>query len=58
MEGVIRFVLQNFTLTLLVLGLVASAASLLRMPRRLTSRVLVEALFSYFILFSIALSYL
>jgi hypothetical protein len=58
MEGVIRFLLQNFTLTLLVLGLVASAASLLRMPRRLTSRVLVEALFSYFILFSIALSYL
>ena len=54
----IRFLLENFTLTLFVLGLVASAVSLLRKPRPLTSRVLVEAFFSYFILCSIALSYL
>ena len=58
MENVIRFLLENFTLTLFVLGLVASAVSLLRQPRPLTSRVLVEAFFSYFILCSIALSYL
>lgn len=58
MEIMIRILLQNFTLTLLVLGLIASAASLLRMPRPWTSRVLVEALFSYFILFSIAFGYL
>jgi hypothetical protein len=58
MEDVIRFLLSNFTLTLLVLGFLASGLSLLRMPRPLTARALVEALFSYFILFSIAISYL
>jgi hypothetical protein len=58
MEDIIRILLQNITLTLLVLGFAASAVSLLLKPRPLTSRVLVEALFAYFILFSIALSYL
>jgi hypothetical protein len=58
MGEVIRFLLRNFTLTLLVLGLVASAASLLRAPRPWTAPTVVEALFSYFILFSIALGYL
>ena len=58
MEEVIRFLLQNFTLTLPVLGLVASAASLLRAPRPWTAPTVVEACFSYFVLFSIALSYL
>jgi hypothetical protein len=58
MENLIRFLLENFTLTLFVLGLIAGAASLLRKPRPLTSPVLVEAVFSYFILCSIALSYL
>jgi hypothetical protein len=58
MEGVIRFVLENFTLALLVLGLVASAVSLLRLPRPWSPSVIIEAIFSCFILFSIALSYL
>ena len=58
METVIRFVVGNFTLTLLVLGLVASVVSLLRTSRPWTPSMLIEAIFSYFILFSIALSYL
>jgi hypothetical protein len=58
MANVIGLLLKNFTLTLLVLGLVASAISLSRTPRPWAARVLVEAIFSYFILFSIALSYL
>ncbi|RJG07949.1 hypothetical protein D3870_08870 [Noviherbaspirillum cavernae] len=58
MAEVIRFLLQNFTLTLLALGFVASAGSLLRRPRPLTLPVLLEALFSYFILFPIALGFL
>jgi len=57
MDNVIRFLMSNFTLTLLVLGILASAVSLLRMPRPLTAHTLVEALFSYFILFSIAINY-
>jgi hypothetical protein len=58
MDSLIRFLLSNFTLTFFVLGLVASVASLLRKPRHLPRAVLVEAVFSYFILGSIALSYL
>ena len=58
MKNLITFLLSNFTLTLLVLGLIATAASLLRSPRPLTKPVVVEALFSYFMLFSIGISFL
>src|SRR5262245_2555233 len=57
MDNMIRFLLSNFTLTLLVLGVLAAAVSLLRTPRPWTALTLVEALFSYFILFSIAINY-
>ncbi len=56
MADVIRFLLANFSLTFLVLGILASAVSLLQLPSPLTATVVVEALFSYFILFSIALN--
>jgi hypothetical protein len=58
MGDVMRILLSNFTLTLLVIGLMTSAVSLLRMSKPLTAPVLVEALFSSFILFSIAVNYL
>jgi hypothetical protein len=56
MRDAIAFVLGNFTLTFFVLGLVAAAIALwhARPPR--TSAVIVEALFSYFLLFSIAIA--
>jgi hypothetical protein len=57
MGDLIRILLQNFTLTCLGLGVVASAISLLRRPRPWTSGVVVESVFSYFILFSIAVSF-
>ena len=57
MIDLIRLLLQNFTLTLLVLGLAASAISLMRTPRPWTPAAIVETLFSYFILFSIALGH-
>ena len=56
MAGVIAFVLGNFTLTFFVLGLIASAIALAFKTKR-TFPVVVEALFSYFLLFSIAVSY-
>jgi len=56
MAGVIAFVLGNFTLTFFVLGLIASAIALASKPEW-TFPVVVEALFSYFLLFSIAISY-
>jgi hypothetical protein len=57
MENVIRFLLENFTLTFLILGLIASGISLWRRSRPLTSSLVVEDLFSYFLLFSIGVSF-
>ena len=56
MGQIIAFVLGNFTLTFFVLGLIAAAIALAFKPQR-TYAVVVEALFSYFLLFSIAISY-
>jgi hypothetical protein len=56
-ESLIRFVLSNFTLTFLAMGLVASAIAYLAKPAPRTRAQLIEALFSYFLLFSIGMSF-
>ena len=56
MRGVIEFVLGNFTLTFFVGGLIASAIALWHAHRPRSPAVIVEALFSYFLLFSIAIA--
>ena len=53
MKRFLEFALTNFTLTVLVIGLVALGVALLRAPKPLTTAAIVEALFSYFLLFSI-----
>jgi hypothetical protein len=58
MEAAIRLVLSNFTLTFLIIGLIASSIALLRAPKPLTASVVVEALFTYFLLFSIGFAFL
>jgi hypothetical protein len=58
MADAIRLVLANFTATFLVIGLAASAASLLRAERPLTGPAVVEALLFYFLLFSIGCAFL
>jgi hypothetical protein len=58
MGEVIRFVLANFTITFLAIGLVASLVSLLRAPKPRTRAVVIEALFFYFLMFSIGLGFL
>jgi hypothetical protein len=58
MQDVIAFILGNFTLTFFVLGLLGSAIALWHARGPRTSARIVEALFSYFLLFSIGLSYL
>jgi hypothetical protein len=58
MSGAIRFVLGNFTLTFLVIGLVASLISLLFSAKPRTDAIIIEALFFYFLMFSIGLSFL
>jgi hypothetical protein len=57
-ESLIRFVLSNFTLSFLIMGLIASAAAYLPKPHPRSRAQLVEALFSYFLLFSIGFSFL
>jgi hypothetical protein len=57
MQDIIRFVLANFTLTFLVISLMASGISLARSRKPLTAPVVIEALFSYFLLFSIGVSF-
>ncbi|MEQ8696559.1 MAG: hypothetical protein RLT05_08370 [Bauldia litoralis] len=58
MDSAIGFVLGNFTLTFFVIGLVFSAVSLARRPAPRTAPVVVEALFKWFLFFSIGASYL
>jgi hypothetical protein len=57
LANIITFLMQNFTLTLLVFGFVISTISIIRIPRPWPTSAVVEALFSYFILFSIAIAY-
>jgi hypothetical protein len=56
-EPLIRFVLSNFTLTFLVAGLIASVIAYSTTPAPRTGAQLVEALFSYFLLFSIGVGF-
>src|ERR1044072_5234480 len=56
-QDALRFALSNFTLTFLVLGLMASGIALLRAPKPLTRPVVIEALLSYFVLFSVGVSF-
>ena len=56
MTGILEFILGNFTLTFLVIGLMASGIRLLRTPKPLSRQVVIESLFSYFLLFSIGFS--
>ena len=54
----LKFVLSNFTLTFLVIGLLCSFAVLSLKPKPLQKQQIIEAIFSYFLLFSIGISYL
>jgi hypothetical protein len=57
MATFIRLALSNFTVTFLVLGLIASGIALARAAKPLSLPVIVEALLAYFLLFSIGLSF-
>lgn len=57
MRGIIVFALSNFTLTLLVIGLIFSGVGIARTSRSLKAPVVVEQLFFWFIFFSIGVAY-
>lgn len=54
----ISFLLENFTLTVLVLGLVFSAVAIARAPRPLAAAVVIEKLLAWFVFFNVGVSYL
>jgi hypothetical protein len=53
----IAFILGNFTLTFFVIGLIVSAVAIARKPKPVTGPVIVEALFKWFLFFSIGVAY-
>lgn len=57
MSDAIRFVFSNFTLSFLVAGLLASAIALAARRHQPTRPAIIEVLFSYFLLFSIGISF-
>ena len=57
MSDLIQFVMENFTLSFLVLGLITSGFTLLRKPRPISQATIVEAFFSWFLFFSIGCSF-
>ena len=57
MAAVIQFVLSNFTLTFLVLGLLVSLAGLALRPRPWSGAVVVELFLRWFLFFSIGVSF-
>ncbi|MGO4571408.1 DUF6790 family protein [Microvirga sp. 2TAF3] len=58
MQQAITFLFSNFTLTLFVVGLVAAMISLVRRPRPWSRAIVVEALLSWFLFFSLGVSFL
>lgn len=54
---IITFVLSNFTLSFLIIGLFCSIVVLSVKPKPLSRQQIIEALFSYFLLFSIGISF-
>lgn len=58
MAEVIKWVLSNFSLSFVILALIAAAVSLARKPRPWSRQQVVEALFGYFLLFGIGFAYL
>lgn len=58
MAELIRFALSNFTLTFLVVGLVAAAVALARRPKPLPEGAVAEELLAWFLVFPIGVSFL
>jgi len=56
--GSIKFLLSNFTFTFLFIGLICSVISLVRKPKPLGKKAVIEAFFSWFLFFSIGLGFI
>jgi hypothetical protein len=54
---VITFILSNFTLTFLVIGLIFAAAAIVRSPKPVGADIVVEKLLAWHVFFAIGVSY-
>jgi hypothetical protein len=54
----ITFVLSNFTLTFLVIGLIFSGVVIARLPKPVGTALIVEKLLSWYVFFSVGVSFL
>ena len=57
-EKIIKFILSNFSLTFLAIAFICALVSLIKKPKPLTRNVVVEAIFSYYLLFALGMSYI
>ncbi len=57
-EKIIKFALSNFSLTFLAIALFCALISLINKPKPLEKRIVIEALFSYYLLVGMGLSYI
>lgn len=57
-KAIITFVLSNFTLTFLVIGLIFSVVAIARAPKPVSRAVAVEKLLAWYVFFAIGASYL
>jgi hypothetical protein len=58
MNGLLAYLLHNFTLSFLILGLLVSCVRIFRTPGTINRPLVIEALIRWFIFFSIGVSYL
>ena len=57
-ESVIKFACKNYMLTLFVVGLVSALISLAKKPRPLNRKIVINAFFSYYLLFCIGIVFI
>src|SRR5438477_1385876 len=56
LSSVLVFVIGNYFLTFLVIGIIAAVISLLKQPKPLSTSLVAEAFFSYYLLFAIGIN--
>jgi len=56
LSSLLVFVIGNYFLTFLIIGIIAAVISLLKQPKPLRSSIVAEAFFSYYLLFAIGIN--
>ncbi len=57
-ESFIKFACRNYMITLFVIGIISALISLLKKPRPWHRKIVINAIFSYFLLFCIGIVFI